>query len=184
MNAEHPRWFNNFVCENYWHSATLIGYRFFDLKLEDWDKRACEWHMRYGYGVKLSDGDSYFSGNMQRRYSVDKLAAENPLKMSETAQVMHNCWLVDRARREALKKPPPIEPPKPVPPPLPKPEPKPPEPKPEQPKNPSPGLVRFGVWFGIISSVVGVVAWFVPALKPWVAAIVPIIRAILSALGA
>ena len=179
MNAEHPRWFNNFVCENYWHSATLIAYRFFDLKLEDWDKRACAWHMRYGYGVKLSDGDVYFDDRIQRRYSVNKLAAENPLQMSDEAQVMYNCWLADRARREALKKPPPIEPPKPIPP-----EPKPEEPKPEKPKNPSPGLVRFGVWFGIISSVVGVVAWFVPSLKPWVAAIVPIIRAILSALGA
>jgi hypothetical protein len=131
MNAEHPRWFNNFVCENYWHNAVLIAYRFFDLKLEDWDKRSCEWHMRYGYGVKISDGDVYFDDRLQRRYSVDKLAAESPLQMSDSAQVMYNCWLADRARREAIKKPPPIEPPKPIPP-EPKPEPK---PEPEQPKK-------------------------------------------------
>lgn len=91
----------------------------------------------------------------------------------------------------------PIEEPKPKPVPVPKPDPitphpnmpKPPEPKPEEPKieqpkkNPNPTLVKFGVWFGILASVASVVAWFVPGAKPWVAAIVPLIRAILSVLG-
>jgi hypothetical protein len=154
MNTEHPRWFNTFVCADYWHNATLIAYRFFDLGLEDWDKRACEWHMRYGYGVKISDGDSYFSGNQQRRYSVDKLAAENPLQMSDTAQVMYNCWLMEKARREASKKPPPI-PTAPKPAPEPKPEPKP-EPEPEPKPEPKP---RKPINLKLIVAILGAVAF-------------------------
>ncbi len=184
MNAEHPRWLNNFVCENYWHNATLIAYRFFDLGVEDWDKRACEWHMRYAYGVKLSDGDVYFDDRLQRRYSVDKLAKESPLQMSDQAQVMHNCWLADRERREANKKPP-IEPPHPVPP-APKPEPKPEEPKQEEPptkKNPPAALVKFGVYFGILGTAITAASLFFPQLKV-LAPIVALIKALLAALGA
>jgi hypothetical protein len=50
-------------------------------------------------------------------------------------------------------------------------------------KNPSPSLVRFSVYFGMIASVAGIVAWFIPGAKPWVAAIVPIIKTILSLFG-
>lgn len=69
------------------------------------------------------------------------------------------------------------EPPKPVPEP---------ETKPEQPKkkkNPPPGLVKFGVYFGILASGLGVAAWFYPPLKPILAFVVPLIKALLSILG-
>jgi hypothetical protein len=58
-------------------------------------------------------------------------------------------------------------------------------PKEEEPvkKNPNPNLVRFSVYFGMIASVAGIVAWFIPGAKPWVAAIVPIIKTILSLFG-
>jgi hypothetical protein len=35
----------------------------------------------------------------------------------------------------------------------------------------------------MIASVAGIVAWFIPGAKPWVAAIVPIIKTILSLFG-
>jgi len=55
---------------------------------------------------------------------------------------------------------------------------------PQEPKkNPAAWLVKFSVYFGIVSTVVGVVAWFVPGAKPWVAVIVPVIQAILKAFG-
>lgn len=95
-----------------------------------------------------------------------------------------------RCRRPRPDIPVPEPRPKPKPEPMPTPHPnmpKPPTPRPQEPdqpkKNPNPTLVKFGVWFGILSSVLGIVAWFVPSLKPWVMAIVPIIKAILSILG-
>jgi hypothetical protein len=179
--------FNLRMVSLYSSRAFLVAGRFYDLAPDRWDKLACLWYARHNF-FELP-GDRYLTDTMVRFKSVDALVAEIDPQMTPTAQHLYDQWMGIKKRLEESRKdkPIPIEPPKPTPTPLPIPAPIPepkPDPKPEQPKNPSPGLVRFGVWFGIISSVVGVVAWFVPALKPWVAAIVPIIRAILSALGA
>lgn len=154
--------FNSFVCSHYWHQATCIAFRFIDLKCENWERLACEWHQRYSYGKKCDPQDVYFDGNIQRRRSIDALLL-NP-EISPQAEIMFYVWEMEKKRLAAMRDAPPIEPPAPIPPIPPKPAPVP-EPKPE-PKKPRPEwLVRWGAYATILTPVVLLATNFLP--PPW-----------------
>lgn len=160
----------------------LVAGRCFDVAPARWEVLACEWYARHGF--QELKGDRYVDGNMVKYHSVDILAAEEPLNVSTLGSHLYDSWQARKAELAKNRKEP-IEPPKPLPPtkPDPIPEPKP-QPKPEEPKkNPSPGLVKFGVWFGILASGLGVASFFYPPLKPIVAFVVPLVKALLAALG-
>jgi hypothetical protein len=50
-------------------------------------------------------------------------------------------------------------------------------------KNPPAWVVRSKVWWGILAGAAGLVAWFFPAIKVWLLAIVPIVEAIFKFWG-
>lgn len=177
--------FNYHMVGLYSSRAFLVAGRIYDLAPDRWEQLACIWMARHGF-FELKD-DRYLTETSIRFKSVDALVAEANPEMTPTAQHLYDQWLGIKAKLAKQRSTDPIiiKPPAPTPTPLPIPDPIPEtqEPKPEPKKNPSPSLVKFGVWFGILSSIAGVVAWFVPGAKPWVAVIVPAIKAILSALG-
>lgn len=172
-----------YAAGRFWDAMT------FDKAPIDPCRLACEFYARNGFSFTPSD--VYRQGNRLRYKCIDALVEENPEKLSDVGQMLYDGWLgykkkleADRAKEPELPK---IEPPPPTPPPVVVEEPKPKLPEvrlPQEPKkNPAAWLVKFSVWFGIVSTVVGAVAWFVPGAKPWVAVIVPVIQAILKAFG-
>jgi hypothetical protein len=147
---------------------------------------ACEFYARYDFS--FSPDDFYRQGNRIRYKCIDDLVKENPEKLSDVGQMLYDGWLGFKKNLEAQRskepKLPTIPPPPPEPPKVEEPKKLPEVKVPKEPKkNPAPWLVKASVWFGIVSTVVGAVAWFVPGAKPWVAVIVPVIQAILKAFG-
>lgn len=171
-----PHRFNFWIASTYYHDAPNIASRFWDLDPNcDWSLLACVWHTRNDFGRKI---DPVFSVN-----EIFEASKKEGWLPGDVARVVHECWLgyvADKQRAQdapIVILPPTPEPPKPVPPALPEihlPQPK---------KNPNPAVVKFSVWFGILASIAGVVSWFVPVLKPWLLAIVPIVETILKMIG-
>jgi hypothetical protein len=168
----------------------LVAGRVYDLAPDKWEWLACAWYERHGL-LELP-GDRYIgklpnSEQEAVRYaSVDALLLNPPKELVGIGRHIYDGWLAKKAQLDKIRNadpivilPPPPEAPKPT---KPKPVELPPKEEPVK-KNPSPSLVRFSVYFGMIASVAGIVAWFIPGAKPWVAAIVPIIKTILSLFG-
>jgi hypothetical protein len=168
----------------------LVAGRVFDLAPDNFAWLACAWYERHGL-LELP-GDRYIGklpGSEQEavRYnSVDELVLNPPKELVGIGRHIYDGWLAKKAQLDKIRNadpivilPPPPEPPKPT---KPTPVELPPKEEPVK-KNPNPTLVRFSVYFGMIASVAGIVAWFIPGAKPWVAAIVPIIKTILSLFG-
>lgn len=182
--------FNTFIRE-YSNKIFFVAGRFYDLKPDDWLRYSCEWYQKHGWRELPNDRYIGTLPNGQeaiRYHSVDAMAMQELKTLTPMAQLLVDTWLarktqLDRLRNEPDKKiePPPPEPPKAKPIELP-----PQEPKPEKPKkeNPNPNLVKFGVWFGIIGAAASAASLFFPAAKPFVVAIVAIVKGILQALGA
>lgn len=55
---------------------------------------------------------------------------------------------------------------------------------PQAKKNPAPWIVKLSVWTGILGSIAGMLSLFQPQYKPAVMAVVAILKAIFTALGA
>jgi hypothetical protein len=173
-----PWRYNFFIANNYWHDAPNIAARFWDADPKcDFALLASVWHSRNDFGRKL---DPVFSVQ-----NIIEASRKPNFEVGEIARVIHATYLGYLADRERQKTDPiiVIAPPPPMPP---KVEAKPslPEVKvPQEKKNPAPALVKFSVYFGMIATVLGAISWFVPVMKPWVLAIVPIIETLLKLLG-
>ena len=194
----------------YGRNSFHVAPRIFDLKPDRWEELSSIYYSRHGFKAPPKD-DSYI-GVLQngreaiRSRRVDALVLENPTEMDNMAKFLHDEWLGKKAalakRRSEDPKvvvlPPKPEPPKPEKPkkdddvynPRPnmpkKPTPTPLPPKAEEPKKKTPRpewLVKFSLIFGALSSVAGVVAWFVPPLKAYLLAIVPLVQAVIEILG-
>lgn len=182
--------FNLHFVSQYSIRSFLVAGRFFDLTT-DWERLSCEWYAKHGFNEQPNDryiGQLPDGRDAIRYHSVDELVLLNPAQLSPTGEMLYSQWLGIKAKLEEHRKvpdvvilPPPPEPPVYEPEPEHEPEPKKDEPAPK--KNPSPALVKFGVWFGIASTVAGVVAWFVPAIKPWLLVIVPVVESIIKVFG-
>jgi hypothetical protein len=194
-NFPQPFDFNAWYASNYDNESVNIADDFF---LADptcnWTLLACQFLVKNVNGKKI---DPIFS------VSEILLASKKDGWHPDTcALVIHANWLayVKWKLNETPTKiePAPSEPPKT----LPKPDPwaahpnmpVPPVPNDEKPKlpeihlpqekkNPSPTLVKFSVWFGILATAAGAAAFFFPQAKPIVAIVVTLVQSILKALG-
>lgn len=111
----------------------LVAGRCFDVAPDRWEGMACEWYARHGF-QELKD-DRYLTETAVRFKSVDALAAEKPMQVSNLGSHLYDSWMARKAELAKNRKEP-IEPPNPLPPTKPeepKDEPKP-QPKPEEPK--------------------------------------------------
>jgi hypothetical protein len=54
---------------------------------------------------------------------------------------------------------------------------------PQEKKNPTPALVKFSCYFGILATAAGAASFFFPQAKPIVAIVVALVQSILKALG-
>lgn len=179
--------FNYRFLSDFGHVEFLVAGRFLDAveidgALVEWDRLACEWYAEHGF--KEIPDDKYIVGNRVRYKSVDALIEKNPSQLSDLGQVIYDRWLgvkkhVDRTRnKEPVVV---IEPPPPVPTPPAPPAPVKP-PKPSAPSRPSPIIVKIGVYMGLITTAIGVAAFFTPALRPVKLLILPIINMVIKAL--
>ena len=170
-----PFRYNFWVAGAYWHDAPNIASRFWDLDPNcDWSLLASVWHARNDFSRKL---DPVFT--VQNIYDASK---KPEFQVDPIARVIHACWL-GYCKSKSAEVPVVILPPPPEPT---KVEAKLPTiklPQVSVKKNPAPALVKFSVYFGMIATVLGGISWFVPVMKPWVLAIVPIIETILKLLG-
>lgn len=135
-----------------------------------------------GLGGDLYDQLVTAVGFYQRMTWEDLSLAESQISSIEIRWMGFQSWL---RNDEPIPTPQPVPQPTPVPPrpPFPpKPEPKP-EPEKPKKKNPPASLVRFSVVFGALATALGFASWFYPPLKPFLAAIVPLVKAILAAFG-
>jgi hypothetical protein len=180
--------FNTYARE-YGARMFLVAGRVYDLAPDNFAWLASAWYERHGL-LELPN-DRYIgklpNGQEAVRYaSVDALLLNPPKELVGIGRHIYDGWLAKKAQLAKIRNADPVVILPPKNPPMPE-KPKPVElpPKSEEPvkKNPSPSLVRFSVYFGMIASVAGIVAWFIPGAKPWVAAIVPIIKTILSLFG-
>lgn len=168
------RW-NRWYASEYDSDAVNIADDFYTLDKEcDYALLSAQWMIKNKNGKAL---DEVFS-------VAEILAAskKDGFKADVLALVIDANWR--SYVRWKLNDAPIILPPPPAPPPVVVEEPKLPEIKlPQEKKNPSPALVKFSVYFGMIATVAGAISWFVPVLKPWLLAIVPIVETVLKLFG-
>ena len=201
--------FNTYIRE-FGVRTFLVAGRIFDLAPDKWEFLACAWYEKNGL-LELPN-DRYIGKHQKedrdivRYHSVDSLLRNPPTELVGMGLHIYEGWVAKKAENEKNRKADPvviISKPNPEPPPIPKPDrddsaydphpnmPKKPKPvdlppksgEPAVKKNPPAWLVRFDVWFGILSGAAGLFAWFFPAIKPWLMGIVPLIEAILKAWG-
>jgi hypothetical protein len=193
MRTDISDYWMHFVSE-YGRNSYHVAPRIFDLAPNRWEELSAIYYARHGFKAPPKD-DSYIGPlpngvEAIRSHRIDALVLENPTEMDDMARFLHDGWM---GKKAALAKrrseepnvvilPPPPEPPKPKPVEKPKPIELPPKEQPEK-KNPNPNLVRFSVYFGIISAAATAAALFFPPAKPFVVAIVAIVKSLLAALG-
>ena len=197
MNTDLSDYWMHFVSE-YGRNSVHIAPRFFDIAPDKWERLTSIYYSRHTF-KKPPEDDAYIGPlpatgrQVIRSHRVDAICMENP-PMDEMATFYYDSWMLKKAHLKKQREAEPqirIEPPKPEPPPQPKPKPVELPPK-EEPKkqeepakkqNPDPWIVKTGVWVGILGSVATVVSLFVPQAKPFVVAIVAVLKGIISALG-
>jgi hypothetical protein len=197
MRTDISDYWMHFVSE-YGRNSYHVAPRIFDLAPNRWEELSAIYYARHGFKAPPKD-DSYIGPlpngvEAIRSHRIDALVLENPTEMDDMAKFLYDGWLGKKASLAKSRSeeprvvilPPPPEPPKPTPKPEPVKKPKPielpPKEEPEK-KNPNPNLVRFSVYFGIISAAATAAALFFPPAKPFVVAIVAIVKSLLAALG-